>query len=145
MSQGLSCTLFERNAILGGVWADGYSNFGVQVQKELYEFPDWPLPTETPDFTPGPTVQDYLTNYADHFGITPHICFSATVAQLKERSDANPGWTVLYRDRTTQHEADFDMIVVCIGLYSNVPNMPKFLGQDQFNGEIMHISRLKSR
>jgi hypothetical protein len=25
------------------VWADGYSNFGVQVQRELYEIPDWPL------------------------------------------------------------------------------------------------------
>ncbi len=145
MSQGLSCTLFERNAILGGVWADGYSNFGVQVQKELYEFPDWPLPKETPSFTPGPTIRHYLADYTDHFGITPHIRFNATAAQLKAHSDANPGWTVLYRDGTTQHEADFDMIVVCIGLYSNVPNMPTFPGQDRFAGEIMHISRLKSR
>ncbi len=40
LAQGLDCTLFERGPALGGVWADGYSNFGVQVQKELYEFPD---------------------------------------------------------------------------------------------------------
>ena len=45
-SQGIHCTLFERNTILGGVWADGYSNFGIQLQKELYEFPDFPLPPD---------------------------------------------------------------------------------------------------
>ncbi|MFQ5575301.1 MAG: FAD-dependent oxidoreductase, partial [Terriglobia bacterium] len=42
ITQGLNCTVFERAGVLGGVWSDGYLNFGVQVQKELYEFPDWP-------------------------------------------------------------------------------------------------------
>ena len=56
--EGFECTVFERSAALGGVWADGYSNFGVQAQKELYEFPDWPLPPDTPNFTPGPVIQD---------------------------------------------------------------------------------------
>ena len=55
LAEGLDCTVFERAERLGGVWADGYSNFGVQVQKELYEFPDWPLPSDTPNFTPWPT------------------------------------------------------------------------------------------
>jgi cation diffusion facilitator CzcD-associated flavoprotein CzcO len=39
-AQGLDCTVFEKADRLGGVWADGYSNFGVQAQKELYQFPD---------------------------------------------------------------------------------------------------------
>ena len=30
LAQGLECTLFERRPALGGVWADGYLNFGVQ-------------------------------------------------------------------------------------------------------------------
>ena len=47
---GYDCTIFERAERLGGVWADGYSNFGVQVQRELYQFPDWPLPADTPNF-----------------------------------------------------------------------------------------------
>src|SRR5262249_5870000 len=54
LAQGLDCTLFERRPTLGGVWADGYLNFGVQVQRELYEFPDWPLPADAANFTPGP-------------------------------------------------------------------------------------------
>lgn len=31
LAEGIACTLFERRDKLGGVWADGYSNFGVQV------------------------------------------------------------------------------------------------------------------
>jgi hypothetical protein len=60
LAQGMECTIFERCQELGGVWADGYAGFGVQVQKDLYEFPDWPLPSEYPDFTPGPVFCDYL-------------------------------------------------------------------------------------
>ena len=67
LADGLGCTIFERGDRLGGVWADGYSNFGVQVQKELYEFPDWPLPSDAPNFTPGPIFQKYLEEYADFF------------------------------------------------------------------------------
>jgi uncharacterized protein with NAD-binding domain and iron-sulfur cluster len=33
-AEGLDCTIFERAERIGGVWAIGYSNFGVQVQKE---------------------------------------------------------------------------------------------------------------
>ena len=37
------------------------------------------------------------------------------------------------------------MVVVCIGLYSNKPNMPDFPGSEGFGGEIMHNSAQKSR
>ena len=57
-AEGLDCTILERAERIGGVWAIGYSNFGVQVQKELYQFPDWPLPDGTPTFTPGPSSKD---------------------------------------------------------------------------------------
>lgn len=143
MTQGVRCTVFERNAVLGGVWADGYANFGVQVQKELYEFPDWPLPEDTPDFTPGPVIQKYMAAYADHFGITPHIRFDTTVAKLQALG--GQGWIVTCRTGDTVRSDEFDVVVVCVGLYSNIPNMPRFPGQDDFEGEIMHISGLKSR
>ena len=144
-AQGLDCTLYERGSRLGGVWSDGYSNFGVQVQKELYEFPDWPLPEGTPDFTPGPIIQKYLEDYADHFEITPCIRFDAEVVRVEQIEGAGGGWTVTsHKDGETRKDA-YDLVVICIGLYSNLPNMPEFSGQDRFGGEILHISDLKSR
>ena len=35
--------------------------------------------------------------------------------------------------------------MVSIGLYSETPNIPIFDGRDQFKGEVIHVSALKSR
>ncbi len=144
MSVGLTCTLFERNSILGGVWSDGYLNFGVQVQRELYEFPDWPLPEDTPDFTPGPTIARYLSDYADHFGIKPNIRFNTTVNSVAVSDSENSSWIIDSSNSGTNFKDKFDLIIVCIGLYSNVPNIAEFPDQDKFDGEIIHNSQLQS-
>lgn len=144
IAQGMECTLFERSHCLGGVWSDGYLNFGVQVQKELYEFPDWPLPEGTPDFTPGPDIQKYLVDFAEHFGITPHIRFDVTVTNIIERDGPGSGWVLTSQKNDQEIRDEFDLVIICIGLYSNVPNIPDFADPDSFNGEVIHNSKLKS-
>lgn len=144
ITQGLECTIFERGRMAGGVWSDGYLNFGVQVQKELYEFPDWPLPEETPNFTPGPIIQKYLADFAEHFGITPHIRFDTTVIHITERDGPGSGWVVTSKRDGQEKQDQFDLVVICIGLYSNVPNIPEFPNRDAFGGEVIHNSKLKS-
>src|SRR5262249_34869941 len=144
-AEGYDCTLFERNERLGGVWADGYSNFGVQVQKELYQFPDWPLPTGTPNFTPGPIFQKYLEDYADHFQIRPCLRLAHRVTALMPRADGTPGWTIACERGGAIQREDFDLAVVATGLYSSTPNMPRIPGCETYQGEVLHISQLKSR
>lgn len=145
-SQGLDCTIFERNSVLGGVWAAGYSNFGVQVQKELYEFPDWPLSADVPNFTPGPVIQNYLEDYAKHFDIWPNIRFNTTVTGVKERtSPSQGGWVVTAESAGKQGTNEFDLLVICTGLFSNIPYMPQFAGEETFNGRIIHISEFTTR
>lgn len=144
LAQGLDCTVFERNEVLGGVWAAGYSNFGTQVQRELYEFPDWPLALEIPDFTPGPVIQQYLERYAKEFGVWPHIRFGSAVTNVCRRLEG-PGWTITSYEQDSRVEQDVDLIVVCIGLFSNKPHLSTFPGQDRFQGEVIHISELTKR
>lgn len=144
LEQGLECVVFERADTLGGVWADGYSNFGVQVQRELYEFPDWPLPEGTPNFAPGPVIQEYLEGYARHFGVFQHIRFNSTVSGIEDRQDGTGGWQVTYKQGERFFREDFDLVVVCIGLFSNQPNLPVFPGQEGYRGKILHISDLKT-
>ena len=124
IAQGIACTVFERNDVLGGVWSAGYSNFGAQVQHELYEFPDWPLPDGTRDFTPGPIIQKYLCDFADHFGVAPHIRFNTAVDEISERDGPGSGWLITSHTGDQTHRDDFDIVVICIGLYSQRPNMP---------------------
>ena len=142
---GLDCVVYERRERLGGVWADGYSNFGVQTQKELYQFPDWPLPKETPNFTPGPIFQQYLEDYVDHFGIRPSIRVGSHVTKLEKRADERPGWTMTIRAEGKTHSENFDLVVVATGLYSNIPNVPSLPGETEYQGKILHNSQVKNR
>ncbi len=144
LGRGYECVLFERAATLGGVWAAGYSNFGTQVQRELYEFPDWPLPADVADFTPGPVVRDYLERYAKHFGVWPHVEFEATVTQV-DRRPTEAGWRIDYTQAGKSLSAEFEFIVICTGLFSNKPHLPVFPGQDAFAGDILHVSALREQ
>lgn len=142
MQQGVDCTVYERSQQVGGVWSNGYVNFGVQVPKDLYEFPDWPLPDETSDFTPGPAVRNYLERYADHFGLTPHIRLGTTVEAVERRKD--DGWSITLRRSDETIRAEFDMVVLAIGLFSNVPDIPDIPGREIFAGNVLHASEVKS-
>ena len=144
ISAGFDCTLFERNEVLGGVWSDGYLNFGAQVQRELYEFPDWPLPEDTPNFTPGPIIQQYLHAYADHFGISPRIRLNSRVVNIAEADSSGTGWSITSESGNSTRHENFDIVVICIGLYSNQPNIPEYPGRDDFHGEVIHNSMLKT-
>ena len=144
MTIGKQCTLFERSSQLGGVWSDGYINFGVQVQRELYEFPDWPIPENTPDFASGPIIEKYLSDFSDHFKITPHIQFNSTVTGIKEMDGPNSEWSITSTIGEIRRNYEFDLVVICIGLYSNIPNIPEYPDKDKFLGEVIHNSSLKS-
>src|SRR5262249_20921879 len=145
LADGIICTIFERGDRLGGVWPDGYSNFGVQVQKELYDFPDWPLPSDAPNFTPGPIFQKYLEEYADFFNLRSHIRVRSRITKLSPRVDGTPGWTFSVKQDGRTYEQDFDLAVIATGLYSDSPNLPRIPGQEDFAGEILHVSDIKTR
>jgi len=144
LANGYEVVVFDRARRLGGVWADGYVNFGVQVQKELYEFPDWPLPPEAPDFTPGPVFQKYLEDYCDHFGVRPCLRLGTRVVLVDRRTDGSPGWTVRTEEGAGTAAESFDLVVVATGLYSETPHIPAFPGREAFQGEVLHISELKT-
>jgi dimethylaniline monooxygenase (N-oxide forming) len=144
LTQGFDCTLFERATRLGGVWTIGYANFGTQVQRELYAFPDFPLPPEATDFAPGEVVQKYLEAYARHFSILPRIRFATRVTGITG-GEGNVPWRVHSEHAGDTVEEDFDWVVVCVGLYSNVPHRPTFPGEADFKGEILHVSDVVDR
>ncbi|MEM7172700.1 MAG: NAD(P)/FAD-dependent oxidoreductase [Pseudomonadota bacterium] len=138
--KGIACTVYDHNPKLGGVWADGYHGFGVQIQKDLYEFPDFPLPDAVPHFTPGPQFQNYMEDYCDHFQIRDCLKLRTRVTSL---SRSGEGWQLeVERDGQVESVAA-DLVVVATGLYSETPEMPEVPGQDSFAGDIVHNSQVK--
>ncbi|MEM7073615.1 MAG: NAD(P)/FAD-dependent oxidoreductase [Pseudomonadota bacterium] len=139
---GVRYEVHERGSEVGGVWTDGYEGYGVQVPKSIYEMPDFPMPDSVPEFPPGPVVQAYLHDYARQFGIMDHVHLGSDVTAIREDT-AKPGWRVtLMRDgkRSTRR---FDLVVVCVGLYSNTPYLPEIGNREDYGGAILHNSELR--
>ena len=57
----------HRPSKVGGVWRKNYADFGLQVPKELFEFPDFPYPEtfKCDDFPTGEEVQEYILLYCN--------------------------------------------------------------------------------
>lgn len=103
------------------------------------------MPDGTPNFTPGPIFQKYLEDYADTFQIRRCLRLGERVTALAPRTDGASGWTISADHGGVTQPYDFDLAVVATGLYSSAPNLPNIPSREDFSGEVLHISQLKSR
>jgi len=139
---GMHVTILESTSKVGGVWSSNYADFGLQVPKELYEFPAFPYPKDRvwARFPKGPEVQEYIEAFAAHFGLNALIRFNTTVVAAKPL-EHDHGWEVTTNTSgvgavTTE---SFDFVVVATGMYGGAcPHMPAHLGKETFKGEVLH-------
>ncbi len=141
---GFTFEIFERNSGVGGVWNVGYHTYGLQTPRELYDFPDWPMPDDFPLLPTGEQLQSHIASYARQFGLMDHIHFHCDVTKFEPNKDG-AGWIVHYTNTKTGEQAQkvFDFLVVANGLYAN-PNIPSVADRDVFDGEVLHSSEYQS-
>jgi len=134
----LECTLFEKANDVGGVWRQNYADFGLQVPKELYEFPSYAFTAKHGSFPKGPEVQDYIRSFAKEKGMYQRIRFNTEVVHMVPRSE-HRGWILHFQKEGETYitQEDFDFVVVATGMYGT-PLMPEFPGMDTFRGITMH-------
>ncbi len=59
--------------------------------------------------------------------------------------DAGEGpWHLAIEGDGGSASESFDLVVVCVGFYSNIPHLPEIDGREGFGGEVLHISDPKS-
>ncbi|MGD9710927.1 MAG: flavin-containing monooxygenase [Thermomicrobiales bacterium] len=141
---GYRVTVFEKEAGIGGVWfaSRRYPGLTTQNPRETYAYSDWPMPDDYPEWPSGAQMQAYLESYADHFGVTPHICFNTEVV-LARPMPGDEGWILSLKSPDGEREEQFDRLVVCNGIFS-IPSVPPFAGAERFiagGGAIMHTSQ----
>lgn len=140
---GHDVTVFEKVHDVGGVWSTTRLYPGVSTQngKDTYCLSDFPMPKDYPEWPSGQQVQAYLSSYADHFGLWPHIRLSTPVTAARQGADGR--WTVTFRpEGQPEKSEDFDFLTICNGIFS-APAVPNFTGQDAFRasgGTICHSS-----
>ena len=139
---GYEVEVFEKEPDLGGVWSSArrYPGLTTQNPKETYEFSDWPMPDDYPEWPSGAQVQTYLESYADHFGVTPHIRFGSTV--ISAEPTGTDGWTLTAAGPEGTTVRSCDWLIVCNGIFS-IPALPAFPGLEEYRaagGEVLHTS-----
>ncbi len=147
-SFGLEVTILEKEPDVGGVWASSrrYPGLTTQNPRETYEFSDFPMPRDYPEWPTGQQVQAYLERYVSHFDLADHLKLSTEVISAVPLTQAT-GWQIVAEQRNKEGlrqkaQFTFDFLVVCNGIFS-IPVIPEFPGAPEFlahGGKIMHTS-----
>ncbi|CAN0923379.1 Probable flavin-containing monooxygenase 1 [Linum grandiflorum] len=153
LSKNLKPIVFESRNDVGGIWTKTLSTTKLQTPKHKFQFSDFPWPdsvTAEEDHIPShDEVLDYLRSYSEHFDLNKHIQLNTKVVGInyrgipEEEMEAWSSWGVEVSSRSSEttevHQVGF--VVLCVGRYSDVPNIPEFetgKGPEVFKGKVMH-------
>ena len=138
---GAEVVAYDKGNSPGGLWVNNsssgispaYDSLHLNTSKGRTEFADFPMPKEWPDYPSVDHVAGYLADYAEEFGLTPHIRFGMTVTSV-ERDGADGKWRV---EAEPGVEEPFDAVVIANG-HNWSPRWPSPSYPGQFSGLEMH-------
>ncbi|MGQ0766893.1 MAG: flavin-containing monooxygenase [Gemmatimonadota bacterium] len=143
LDEGLDPVCFERAEGLGGVFRysedDGvvWESCRLTSSGLLTVFSDFPDPSGLQGHLTAAEYIDYLSAYADHFGVTSRIRFGANVEAVERLDDAL--WRVTWIEKGERLVESFRAVAVCSGLHQH-PYVPAFPGLESWTGELLHAA-----
>uniref|UniRef100_A0A3Q7EUT7 Flavin-containing monooxygenase n=1 Tax=Solanum lycopersicum TaxID=4081 RepID=A0A3Q7EUT7_SOLLC len=142
ISKGFDPIVFESESGIGGVWRKTIESTKLQTPKSFYQFSDFPWPDSVTEMLPHQkTVLEYIESYATHFDLVRHIKFNSKVLSLSYEDDSSSGEWNLCKGKWNVTVYQVDFVVVCLGRFSQLPNMPEFRpnnGPEAFEGQVIH-------
>ncbi len=148
MEEGHTVRCFDRYEREGGVFYYSPHKGGVYDSTVLTisnyhmafsSFP--PVASEPRYYWSRSEYAHYLRRFAFQFGLFEHIQFNTEVAEIAKGADGRYALTLRQGDGTSEVQY-FDAVAVCSGSNQHT-NWPKFPGQEQFEGEIIHSQSYK--
>ncbi|XP_058090677.1 probable flavin-containing monooxygenase 1 [Magnolia sinica] len=155
--------IFEARNSIGGVWRQTVESTKLQSPRDAYQFSDFPWPSDVEEEFPNSNqVMEYIQSYADHFHILPYIKFNSRVVAIHyvgpsdeematwdqwagtgEAFNSGGKWHISVEegDQQSIEVYQVEFVILCIGRFSDVPNIPEFLpgkGPDAFKGQVIH-------
>ena len=85
--------------------------------------------------------QEFMQDYARHFGLLDHIVFNASVVRAT-RNASDTKWSLEMERAGKSETLQFDKVVFCHG-YQTKANFPTFEGQEKFAGPITHAQQYR--
>lgn len=165
LSKGLNPIVFECKNAIGGVWSKTIESTKLQTPKPTFEFADFPWPSYVDDLFPASyQVLDYVESYAKHFDLVKYVRFNTKVISVSchgidddekyidswelwggngETFSDRRKWDLTVQDlvNLSTELVQVDFLILCLGKFSDVPNIPKFpekKGPEAFKGQVIH-------
>jgi cation diffusion facilitator CzcD-associated flavoprotein CzcO len=138
---GLTYTILERRARLGGTW-DLFRYPGIRSDSDIFtlSFPYEPW-TRPENVAEGSDIRDYLASTASRYGIDEHIRFD-THARSAEFDSATDTWTVYVEQGGPEGGAKAyrgRFVFFGTGYYDyDEPHRPAIPGIEDFGGDVVH-------
>lgn len=141
---GVAFDCFDERDQLGGIWAYqeepgrtcAWAMLNMNSPRGTYDFTDFPMPRDYPDFPRREQVWDYLDRAVDHYGIRPSIRLKSRVEKVEPDGGL---WQVTLSNGET---ATYRAVVIANG-HHNAPRFPDVDGA--FTGRAIHSSDYRRR
>jgi indole-3-pyruvate monooxygenase len=126
--KGIAHVVLERADQVGSRWRSHYDRLHLHTVRGLSSLPYRSFDKGVPRFPSRQEVVDYLDAYASENGVAP--IFGQDVRRATRVGDR---WVVKTQDRSFEA----DTLVVATG-YNRSAHAPRWPGQDEYEGEILH-------
>ncbi|MEX0345221.1 MAG: flavin-containing monooxygenase [Rhizobiaceae bacterium] len=134
---GYDVVILEKASSIGGTWRDNvYPGAACDVPSHLYSFSFFPKSDWSRTYASQDEILRYLETCVEKHDLGRSIRFSSEVIGAKY-DEEKKCWSVELADGRTE-QANF-LIWACGQLHR--PNIPKFEGFEEFQGEIMHSAQ----
>jgi indole-3-pyruvate monooxygenase len=129
--------VIEKGDSVGTIWKNAYDR--LTLHTPYLSLPFFEPKKKYSIFKTKAEVISYLTDYANHFQINSHIRFNEEVqmiAKVNHLANSEFNWEI----HTNKEILQCKVLAICTG-WNNKPVIPKFLGQDNYSGQIIHSSQ----
>ncbi|MFD0986523.1 flavin-containing monooxygenase [Methyloligella solikamskensis] len=140
--RGIAFDCFEALGDVGGIWNPQsphrvYDSTHLNSSMKLTRYRDFNAAEDLPYYLSAAQAEDYLRDYAKHFGLYDKITFNAEVARAERTGE---GWDVTLKGESARKH--YDGLIVANGHHWS-PRMPDYEGT--FTGEVIHSHDVKSK
>jgi len=126
------------------VWAKDRLYPGLKTNNMLgtYEYPDFPMDTETfgvkpGEFMTGAVMHEYLSKYAEKFDILDKIRLQSKVLTAEHQDGPDGGWILTVQAGASVTKIAARKLVMATG-FTSEPFLPHFEGQEEFGVPLFH-------
>ncbi|KAF3913302.1 hypothetical protein ABW20_dc0101630 [Dactylellina cionopaga] len=127
--------VIDKNTRIGDNWRNRYHSLVIHDPVWYDHLPYLPFPKTWPVFTPKDKLGDWLEYYA---GVMEIPVWTSTTLGASEYKDGK--WSVKLSKNGEERTISPNHIILATG-HSGEPNIPRFVDDDKFKGNVVHSSK----